>query len=221
MLLEVCCAGIADAQAAIAGGAHRIELCSALSADGVTPSIGLAAAVKAISPIPVNVLVREREGNFVYTPQEVEVMVADIATLKRLGVNGVVIGALTPGGEIDILAMQRMMQVAKGMEVTFHRAFDSVINPMDALEILVALGVHRVLTSGGAQDILQGKERLRELVNKAGERIIVLAGGGLTTENARYVANHCCLKEMHGSCRQPGTFATSTEIVKKIVEELS
>lgn len=148
-------------------------------------------------------------------------MAADISTLKRIGVNGVVIGALTSEREVDIPAMQRLMHEASGLEVTFHRAFDFCADKQTALEIIIALGCKRILTSGGATDIVKGKEVLKELNRQANGRIKIMAGGGLNPENAAEVAQYCGLTEVHGSCRKPGNVSTDANTVKKILSALN
>ena len=152
--------------AAKEGGAHRIELCEALELDGLTPSEELMRQTIATG-IPVQVLIRVREGDFVYTPEEVETMAASIRLAKSLGAHGVVIGALTPSGHIDKPAIARMMEEADGMSVTFHRAFDVCKNPTEALEDIIALGCHRLLTSGQQQSAFDGIPLLRQLTVQA------------------------------------------------------
>lgn len=152
--IEVCCASVDDIVEAYEGGAIRVELCSAISCGGVTPSRGLIAEAVAatsgtvIPRIKVNVLIRPREGSFVYSPSEVRTMISDIEFCRNAGVDGVVIGALTPEGNIDMDSCRRMVAAAGHLSVTFHRAFDVCLHPESALEQIIDLGCERLLTSG-------------------------------------------------------------------------
>lgn len=204
-LLEVCAGSIDSAQAAAEGGAERIELCSGLADGGITPSQGLIAA--AVKLIKTNVLIRPREGDFVYSPAEVEVMAADVARCRQLGCNGVVIGALTPAGDIDLDTCRRLMAEAGEMEVTFHRAFDLCRDPYGALEQLIDLGCRRVLTSGQAPSAMQGAEMLGRLHAQAAGRIIILAGGGVNSANAATLLARTGVSELHASARATATSA--------------
>ena len=161
MKLEVCCADLQSVQAAVEGGAYRIELCQALEIDGLTPSevmMELAIDMK----IPVQVLIRPREGNFVYNEDEVQSMLKDIRLAKRLGANGVVIGALRPNGSIDEETVHRLVDEAEGLSITFHRAFDVCAKPLEALERIISFGCHRLLTSGQAPTAEQGIPLLKQ-----------------------------------------------------------
>ena len=147
--LEVCAASMQSVAAAAAGGAHRIELCSALSLDGLTPSMGMIRIVKERFPqLTLHVLIRPREGNFVYNDVELATMQSDIIECRKAGADSVVVGALTSEGDIDLAAMERLMEAADTLPVTFHRAFDVCRHPEEALEQIIALGCRRILTSG-------------------------------------------------------------------------
>lgn len=200
-LLEVCCGDIASVHAAIAGGARRIELCSALSEGGVTPSAGLIARAVGSGIQTVHVLIRPRGGDFLYDEDEISIMETDIRQAVSAGAHGVVIGALTTDGAIDTTACRRLIKAAEGRSVTFHRAFDLCRDPYKALEDIIALGCDRILTSGLAPSALEGAETLRKLNRQADRRIIILAGGGVTPKNAREILSASGVTELHASAK--------------------
>lgn len=200
-ILEVCAGDIESVAAAAAGGAYRVELCSALGEGGVTPSVGFIKKAVEVPKLKVHVLIRPRGGDFVYTADEVDAMVTDIEMCKSMGVDGVVIGALTPDGDIDIEASRRMIAAAGNMSVTFHRAFDLCRYPMKALEEIISLGCDRILTSGQAASALEGVDLLKNLVEQANGRIIILAGGGVNPSNAAEILSKSKTSEIHASAR--------------------
>lgn len=214
--LEVCCADIESVWAAKEGGAHRIELCEALELDGLTPSEELIRQTIATG-MPVQVLIRVREGNFVYSSEEVETMAASIRLAKELGAHGVVIGALTPEGQVDKPAIARMMEEAEGMSVTFHRAFDVCRDPLQALEEIIALGCHRLLTSGQQHSAFAGIPLLRQLTTQAAGRIIIMPGAGVNPQNAMHILTETGATEIHGSLRRNGH--TDARMVRDVVEQ--
>ncbi len=242
-ILEVCAGDIDSVIAAAAGGASRVELCSALGEGGVTPSIGFIRSALKVPGIRVHVLIRPRGGDFLYTPEEVDCMVDDIVAAREAGAQGVVIGALTPEGDIDVDACRKMVAAAAGISVTFHRAFDLCRDPRKALEDIIALGCDRILTSGQAQTALEGKQNLAELVRQANGRIIILAGAGVSQHNAAEILSASGTNEIHASARAsvpskmeyrhcgvsmgtPGSDeysrkVTSPEIVKEIVSRIN
>lgn len=200
-ILEVCAGSLDSAMEAARGSAYRIELCSGLADGGVTPSVGLIRAARAIPGLKVNVLIRDREGDFLYNSDEVALMAADVKACRELGCDGVVIGALTPEGDVDVEACRAMMAEAGEMEVTFHRAFDLCRDPFEALDTLIALGCRRVLTSGQAASAPEGAEMLSRLVEHAAGRIIILAGGGVNSGNAGRLVAETGVTEVHASAR--------------------
>lgn len=201
-ILEVCCGDIASVEQARLGGASRVELCSALGVGGLTPSEGFVKAALAVAEgMRVHVLIRHREGDFVYTPQEISVMCDDIRTMQRLGAHGVVIGALTPDGDIDCEACSAMMDAAEGMSVTFSRAFDLCRNGEKALEDIIALGCDRLLTSGMRDSAINGVDTLKKLNAQSAGRITLLAGSGINSENAPIVMRESGITEVHASAR--------------------
>ena len=201
-ILEICAGSVESAIAARDGGAQRIELCAALEVGGVTPSAGLIAETRKVNGLTLNVIIRPRGGDFLYNEYEVACMEEDIRTCRSLGVDGVVIGALTAEGDIDSAACQRLINAAEGMSVTFHRAFDMCRNPQKALEELIALGCHRVLTSGQAATAQTGIPLLKELVKQADNRIIIMPGCGVNSNNAAKILQATGANEIHASARK-------------------
>ena len=197
VLVEACVDAIDAAIEAERGGADRLELCGELLQGGVTPSAGLIGAVWERVEIPVFVLIRPRTGDFLYNAEEVDVMVRDITAARAMDVDGVVIGALTRDGDVDIGTVHTLMEAAGRMKVTFHRAFDFARDRHVALEALIELGVHRVLTSGGAATALEGAASLTSLVNQAAGRITILAGGGINAGNVGAVVRESGVAEVH------------------------
>lgn len=202
-VFEVCTEGVAGAVAAEKAGAHRLELGSAIAEGGVTPSLGLFKRVKASSHLPVHVLIRPRAGDFVYTGSELGVMLEDVALFKDAGADGLVFGALTKTGALALPEMTRLLEAADPLPVTFHRAFDVCREPHKVLEQLVALGVARLLTSGQAGDALGGAKLLRSLVEQAGDRLVVMAGGGVRASNAAQIVRQTGVPELHFSAQKP------------------
>ena len=211
---EACCTSLEAVQAAWRTGARRIELCERLDVGGVTPSDTLLQEVldwtrqapipeDGGSPLPVHVLVRPRGGNFVYDASEVNAMLESIARSRALGARGVVIGALTPEGAVDLPVMHRLMAAAEGLSVTFHRAFDETADPMAALEDVIALGCTRLLTSGHAPDAYTGREMIGTLVSRSAGRLVILAGCGVRPGNITAIAHDSGAPEFHSSCISP------------------
>ena len=201
LLREACCPSLEAVLAAGRTGACRIELCERLEIGGVTPSEALLRAALAATDLPVNVLVRPRGGDFVYDEAEVEAMLESIRLCRALGANGVVIGALTPSGAVDLPVMRRLVAAAKGdLSVTFHRAFDETADPAAALEDIIALGCDRLLPSGHAPDAFAGRALIGALVRQAAGRIVVMAGCGVRPGNIGQIARETGAPEFHSSC---------------------
>jgi copper homeostasis protein len=199
MLYEICLESADDVAAAAQAGADRVELCAALFAGGITPSKGMIeqAVDVAAGRIRVHVIIRPRGGDFIYGPSEAEVMLRDIDTVKAAGADGVVIGALTPDAQIDTELCARLVEAARPLSVTFHRAFDVTRTPEAAFEDVIALGVDRLLTSGAAPSALEGADLIARLVEKAGNRIIVMPAGGINERTAARVAAQTGARELH------------------------
>lgn len=194
MKFEVCAVNIQSALAAQRAGAHRIELCSALDVGGLTPSLGLIRAAVQALEIPVHVLIRPREGDFCYSDLELEIMLEDIRLCREAGAAGVVVGALTEDGPLDLPKMKAMKAAAGDLDVTCHRAFDFTPDPAEALEQLIAMGFGRVLSSGQSDSAYEGRFLLKKMVQQADNRIAVMPGAGVDAENIRSIV------EVTGAC---------------------
>lgn len=198
MKLEICTNSYKSAKNAQEAGAHRIELCQELSVGGITPSYGLLKQVIDTLSIPVFVLIRPRSGNFDYTEEEFDIMKQDIQLCKNLGCAGIVSGVLNKDNTIDIERTKELVELSRPLQFTFHRAFDCVKNPFEALEQLIPLGVERVLTSGFETSAEKGLNHLKQLQEQANGRITILAGSGITFENAK-LFKEAGFKEIHAS----------------------
>jgi copper homeostasis protein len=198
-ILEVCCASIASALAAQEGGAHRIELCDNLYEGGTTPSFGTLELVREKLSIDINVLIRPRGSDFVYSEDEMDIIKRDIEKCKEIGVDGVVIGFLTKEGDIDVDRTEEIIELARPLSVTFHRAFDMCRDPYVALEVLIDLGIDRILTSGQLNMAPAGVELIADLVKNAGDRVIIMPGAGLEPENIAIFHAKVGAKEYHST----------------------
>jgi copper homeostasis protein len=195
--VEICVGDVASAIAAESGGADRIELCDNLLVGGTTPSAGTIAESCRRLRIPVYVLIRPRAGDFIYSQPEIAVMRHDIELVKTLGAAGVVLGVLTRDSMIDHDKTAELIALARPMFVTFHKAFDQTPDALEALDVLTTLGVERVLTSGGRPTAVEGIETLVQLVDHAGGKISVMAGGQLNTSNLETVVRQSQVNEVH------------------------
>lgn len=198
--IEACCPDIESVRRAVQAGAKRIELCEELEIGGVTPSASfIRSALDAAGKVPVNVLIRPRGGNFVYSPEEEEQMLQSIRDCKTAGVNGVVIGALRYDGSVDTDTLSRLVSEAGSLDITFHRAFDESSDLTKALEDIVGLGIRRILSSGGCPTAYEGRFVLRELILQAAGRISIMPGCGVRASNIEEIASVTGAKEFHGS----------------------
>jgi copper homeostasis protein len=197
VLVEACVDSVESALAAERGGARRLELCDALFDGGTTPSAGMIAACRERVSIPLFVIIRPRGGGFMYSEAELDVMRRDIRFARSLGVDGVVIGALRSDGTVDADGTRTLVDAADGLAVSFHRAFDFAPDLDAALETLIASGVVRVLSSGGAPTAREGIPRLASLVRQALDRLVVMAGGGVREENVREIVEATGVREVH------------------------
>ena len=230
--IEVCCTSVADVIAAKEGGAKRVELCSALTGGGVTPSYALIKKAVEVG-IPINVLIRPREGDFCYSADELEIMLEDIRVAKKIGVNGFAIGALNTENDIDIPVVNTLVSEINNnsqrkFDITFHRAFDECKNPENALEKIIFLGCNRLLTSGCSISAYTGKELIRCLVERAVGRISIMPGSGINPDNIIEIEQITGANEFHSSARPKvktndnslfggKPITTSSEIVSKLV----
>lgn len=237
--VEICLEDVGGPAAARAGGAQRVELCAGLAEGGTTPSLGFVAHARAAAPeLDVQVLVRPRPGDFVYSAAELDVMVADIEAVLALpcspgaGVLGFTLGALTPAGTVDEEATARLVAACAGAPVTFHKAFDTVPDKLTALDRLAALGVAKVLTAGGPGPATDHLDLLADLVRRGGQDIAVVVGGGVRPANAAHVVLATGAREIHlrapaevrtGSSAGPSDYdagtrtVTSTALVAAVV----
>lgn len=178
-ILECCVDSVESAINAAKGGASRLELCSNLVIGGTTPDVALVKEIRKYTDIRIHALIRPRFGDFCYTEHEMEIMKSQIRALKEAGVEGVVIGILDTEGNLDIPKMKELMEVADGLSVTLHRAFDMCRDPYEAMEQAIELGIHTILTSGQKQSAWEGRALLAELIEKAQGRIDIMAGAGI------------------------------------------
>jgi len=200
LIFEVCANSIRSAIAAQEGGAHRIELCSELHSGGLTPSAATIKLTLQQLKIPVFVLIRPRAGDFLYSELEFEIMKEDIQYSKSCGAFGVVFGILNSDAKIDVERCSELVNIAKPMQSTFHRAFDRVMVFDSALEDIIKTGAHRILTSGLSEKALNGKNTIKTLVEKSNNRIEIMAGGGINPTNVAEIISYTGVKEIHASC---------------------
>ncbi|MTD16083.1 copper homeostasis protein CutC [Nakamurella sp. YIM 132087] len=218
---EVCVDAVPAARLAALLGADRIEVCAALELDGITPSAGMIAACADL--LPARVLIRPRAGDFVYDRDEIRCMAKDIEHALDAGAEGVVVGALTAGGRVDVEAMHRLLGAAGSAPVTFHRAFDACTDPLHALDDLMELPVDAVLTSGGAPDAAAGAELLAELVRRSDREVEVIAGGGVRPGNVVALVRATAVHTVHFSASVPaagGRRVLDREVLRATLAEV-
>ena len=201
--IEICANSVASCLEAQKGGAYRVELCAGIPEGGTTPSYGEIAVARQLLNIKLNIIIRPRGGDFLYSDLEHKAMLHDIEMAKKLGVDGVVIGCLNADGTIDMARNKELIDAAKGMNVTFHRAFDMCKDPFESLEQIISLGCERVLTSGQQPTAIEGVSLLKQLVAKANNRIIIMPGSGVNEDNIATLAKETKTTEFHFSAREP------------------
>ena len=201
-LLEICVDDVAGLHAALAGGADRIELCSALAVGGLTPSAGFMAYAAGLSDVPVYAMIRPRAGDFSFSSEDVALMVADVEEVQKAGLQGIVIGAAGRDGLLDVACLERLIDAASGLGVTLHRVYDILPDPKRALDAAIALGVERILTSGGALSVDAGFDHLAATLAWSSGDITIMPGGGVSIDNVRTLLD-MGFSEIHASCSQP------------------
>lgn len=201
--MEICVDSIESAMNAVSGGAHRLELCSALSEGGLTPSLGLLKTLKTMISIPIFVMLRPRCGyDFHYSDLEIKVILQDLTLFKNAGADGFVFGALTGNGDIDEATCSIVISAACPLPVTFHRAFDvATVNPMEMAEKIADLGFKRLLTSGRSSVVVDGKFLIKNLVEKMKDRLIIIPGAGIQVGNLKDILVTTSACEFHGSAK--------------------
>ena len=212
---EICANSVASCIAAQEGGADRVELCAGIPEGGTTPSFGMIRNARECIDIALNIIIRPRGGDFLYSENELREMVYDILAAKELGADGLVFGCLCPDGSVDMKAMAVLMEAAGDTPVTFHRAFDHTSDPFKALEDIISLGCTRILTSGCRPTALEGADLLAQLVEKASDRIIIMPGCGVREGNIAEIARLSGAREFHFSAResvQSGMFFRNPEV---------
>ena len=221
MVIEICCSSISSVKNAINYGANRIELCQDLRNDGITPSKRLLNSAIKISTKPINVLIRPRIGDFFYSSEEIKLIEYEIRQNKSLPINGIVIGILNRENDLPINVLKKLVQIIKPLDLTFHRAFDIVNNPIKSMNELIEIGFDRILTSGQSNTAEKGLKMLLELKEKANGKISIMPGGGINENNC-----HIFLKngfnEIHLSAKKKKKEnkiepIADPEIIKKVV----
>lgn len=196
LMIEVCVDSVESAMAAEQGSADRVELCDNLMEGGTTPSAGAIDLARKNLDLGLQVMIRPRGGDFCYSSIEFEIMKGDIEVAKDLGADGIVFGILRPDGSIDVERSLELVELSRPLNVTFHRAFDVSRDACQSLEDLISLGIDRILTSGQAFSVLEGLDLITELVQLAGDRIIIMPGGG-TERNVQKVVSKSGVNEIH------------------------
>ncbi len=201
ILIEVCVDSVASACAVERGGAGRVELCSDLLEGGVTPSSGLIESLRKEVAIGLHVMIRPRGGDFCYDDEEFEVMRRDIVNAKQSGADGVVFGILNVDGQVDTQRTRQLIELSRPLSVTFHRAFDMSADLFRALEDVCSAGADRILTSGGQQTSVLGRETIARLVTLAGDRVVIMPGSGINEQNAAGLIQETGAREIHVGLR--------------------
>jgi copper homeostasis protein len=203
VIVEICVDSVSGVRAAKAAGAHRVELCADLLEGGLTPSLGMIRRARTVDGIGLHVMIRPRGGDFLFDDDEFAMMKSDVEIAGQEGANGVVIGLLKADGMVDTDRVGELTALARPMAVTFHRAFDMTPDPFQALETLIGLGIDRVLTSGQEASVLEGLPLIASLVKQAGDRIIVMPGGGITARNLGRIIEAVRPREIHFAALEP------------------
>lgn len=195
--IEICINSVQSAIEAEKGGADRVELCSNMFEGGTTPSYGDIVEARKRVKIPIHAMVRPRGSDFCYSDVEFDIMKREIEIMKEMKIDGVVFGILTKDGKVDTKRCEELVKLADGMKITFHRAFDVSVDIYDALENIISLGFHRILTSGAEPDLVCGINNIKRVMDKAKDRIIIMPGAGINERNMSYVVKELSAKEYH------------------------
>ena len=201
MILEIACFSLEAAILAEEAGADRIELCAGPLEGGLTPSFSMISLARNILQIPIHVMIRPREGDFLYSKRELKSMEYDIEMIKDSGMEGVVLGILKSDGSVDIENLSRMVEIANPMNVTFHRAFDGAKDPFHALDDIINSGTSRILTSGQRATAIEGKEMIVQIIQRAKDKISIMPGGGVNASNIAELSRFTFANELHASVR--------------------
>lgn len=214
MILEIAVFDIEGAIVAEKAGANRIELCVSYSEGGISPSHGSIKWAAENIKIPVFVMIRPRGGSFIYTEEEIEIMKNDIAFCRDIGVDGVVFGILDDSGNVHVKNCTALIETAGNMQLTFHRAFDRVVNPIQAIEDIISCGFHRILTSGQENTAEQGIENIKQYIKTADDRIIIMPGSGINENNLLEIHRQLDLEEYHASVLARNTESAEVNSLK-------
>ncbi|WP_299346412.1 copper homeostasis protein CutC [uncultured Maritalea sp.] len=199
VILEICVDSLASLEAAVAGGANRIELCAALSEGGLTPSYGFMRAAQRFD-VCVHAMIRLRGGDFCYSTAEIDIMCADIVQAKSLGLAGVVLGVARADNRLDLDALAKLRSAASGMECTLHRVIDLTPDPVAAVQQARSVGIDRILTSGGAKTAIEGKDTIAQMVEAAKEQLEIMPGSGVDLSNVETLLGIAGINNIHASC---------------------
>lgn len=206
-VIEIATTDYDSVKAAVAGGADRIELCMALSEGGLTPSLGLIQQCRKDFDIALFPIIRPRSGDFLYSPQDFEIIKQDALFCKKTGCDGIVIGFLNSDGTINRAWTSEIVDLVYPLEVTFHRAFDRCRDPFEAMEVIIEAGCQRILTSGLQPTAPEGMALIKDLVEKAADRIVVMPGSGVRADNIKHLAEQTGAVEFHSSLKTQNTSA--------------
>lgn len=219
--LEIACFNLESAVIAQENGADRVEFCDGIEVGGTTPNLEITQQVRALLTIDLNVMIRPRGGNFVYSDAEFQQMKNEIVQFKKMGINGFVFGILTENNSINTIQNTELVELAKPFPCTFHKAFDEVPDAFQALEDVIACGFQSILTSGQKPNVMEGVNRLAELVTKANNRITIMPGGGLRASNIAFIQEKTKATFYHSSAITDGSETANSEEVTQLKSKLN
>lgn len=219
--LEIACFNLDSAVIAQENGADRVELCAEMEVGGTTPNFEITKQVRNLITIDLNVMIRPRGGNFMYSDAEFQQMKNKILQFKEIGINGFVFGILTENNSINVAQNTELVNLAKPFPCTFHRAFDEVSDAFQALEDIIKCGFQTILTSGQKPNVMEGVNQLAELVAKANNRITIMPGGGLRSSNLEFIQEKTNATFYHSSAITDGSETANPEEVKELKSKLN